>query len=126
MLHKDLLETKRTKQSHGNFTSISGHFSSNYSKIFHKTEVLMNISGSQACLNLNWFKSYNIKQNFVLIQFFQFCKKKKSNLQLINGHFTTISNHFSDNFTTIFHKTEVQKVILRCLEYLCLNWIKRS
>ena len=33
------------------------------------------------------------------------------NLRLINGRFPTISSHF---FANIFHKTEVQTVILRC------------
>ena len=36
---KDLSETKMTKLGVGHFTSISGHFSANYIKIFHKTEV---------------------------------------------------------------------------------------
>ena len=54
---KDILETKRTKQSHGNFTSLSGHFSTNYNKTFHKTEFLMNILGSKTCLSFNWIKA---------------------------------------------------------------------
>ena len=33
---------------------------------------------------------------------------------LINGHFTTISGHFFANCMFIFHKTEVQTMILRC------------
>ena len=56
--------------------------------------------------------------------FFQFCKKKNEKLQFINGHFTTIYGHFSANHDKIFHKTEVQTVILRGLVYLYLNWIK--
>ena len=51
-----------------------------------------------------------------------YCTKKETTLRV--GHFTTISGHFSANYTNIFHKTEVQTVILRCLVYLCLNWIK--
>ena len=46
------------------------------------------------------------------------------NLQLINGHFMTISGHFFVNYMNIFHKTEISTVILRCLTYLNLNWIK--
>ena len=33
-------------------------------------------------------------------------------------------NHLLANFINIFHKTEVQKVILRCLVSLNYNWIK--
>ena len=40
------------------------------------------------------------------------------------GNFTTISGHFFVNYMNIFHKTEISTVILRCLTYLNLNWIK--
>ena len=46
------------------------------------------------------------------------------NLQFINGHSMTISGHFFVNYMNIFHKTEISTVILRCLTYLNLNWIK--
>ena len=42
----------------------------------------------------------------------------------INSHFTTIIYHFSVNYVFIFHKTEFQTVILRCLTSLNLNWCK--
>ena len=45
--------------------------------------------------------------------------KKK---QLINGHSTTISDHFFTNCMLIFHKTKIQTVILRCSRSLNLNW----
>jgi hypothetical protein len=45
-------------------------------------------------------------------------------LQLIDGRFMTIFGHFFANFIYIFHKTEVQTVIFRCLTGLDLNWIK--
>ena len=54
----------------------------------------------------------------------QFCKKNTKNLWLINGHFRTISGHFLVNCMKIFHKKEVQTVILRWLVCLNLNWIK--
>ena len=41
---------------------------------------------------------------------------------LINGHFTTISCHFFANCMLIFHKTEIQTVILRWLTNLNPNW----
>ena len=40
------------------------------------------------------------------------------------GHFTTIYGHFFANYIDIFHKTEIQTVILRCLVCKNLNWIK--
>ena len=36
----------------------------------------------------------------------------------------TISGHFFANYMYIFHKTEIQMVILRCLMSLKLNWFK--
>ena len=44
--------------------------------------------------------------------------------QLINGHFTTIAGHFFAKCMYIFHKTEVQTVILKCLTSLNPNWYK--
>ena len=40
------------------------------------------------------------------------------------GHFTTISGHFFTSYIYIFHKTEVQTVILKCWTSLNLIWIK--
>ena len=45
--------------------------------------------------------------------------------QLINGHFTTMSGHFFANYMFVFHKTEVQVVILRCLKSPKPNWYNR-
>jgi hypothetical protein len=42
----------------------------------------------------------------------------------INDRVTTISGHFFAICIFIFHKTEVQTVILRCLTGLNLNWFK--
>ena len=39
-------------------------------------------------------------------------------------HFKTISGYFIANHVKIFHTTEVQMIILRCLMSLNLNWIK--
>ena len=50
---------------------------------------------------------------------FKFGRKENEKLPLINGHFMTISGRFSASYIEIFHKTEVQMVILRCL--VCLN-----
>ena len=43
---------------------------------------------------------------------------------MINGYFTTISGHFFANCIFIFHKTEVQMVILMCLSGLKSDWFK--
>ena len=70
------------------------------------------------CLNSNWIKIYD--KNLKL--FWQVCfstleEKKNENLSFKNGH-------FFGNYINIFHKTEIQLVILRCLVCKNLNWIK--
>ena len=45
-------------------------------------------------------------------------------ITITNAHFTNISGHFSANCMVIFHKTEVQRVILRCSTGLNLDWLK--
>ena len=55
---------------------------------------------------------------------FNFRRKKTKNLSFKNGHFLTICGHLFGNYIHIFHKTEIQTVILRCLVGLNLNWIK--
>ena len=74
---------------------------------------------SQLDQNL-WHKS----QMFLASMFFNFGRQKDENLSFKNGHFSTICGHFYGNFMDIFHKTEIQMVILRCLVCLNLNWIK--
>ena len=67
-------------------------------------------------LNLNWFRSYDTK-----------CKNIFSDLansRNVNGRFLTISSQFSAIYIIIFHKTEVQAVILRCWTGLNHNWFK--
>ena len=46
------------------------------------------------------------------------------NLQLINNRLMTIFSHLFANFKKIFCKTEAQRVILRCLTGLNINWFK--
>ena len=104
--------------------AISVHFFANYMNIFHKTEIQAVILRCIVGLNPNWIKSNDMNHNFVFVSIFQFCMKKRENLQLIYGHFTTIYGHLLAIHYNIFHKTEVQTVILRCLGHLYLNWIK--
>ena len=56
--------------------------------------------------------------------FFKLEEKKKLNSSFKNGHFSTISGHFFAIYISIFHKTEIMMVILRCLVWPNLNLIK--
>ena len=76
------------------------------------------------CLNPNGIKIYDINHNFFDKCVFQFWKKKIENLSFKNGHFTPISGHFFGTYISIFHKTEIQTVILRCLVCKNCSWIK--
>ena len=88
--------------------------------IFHKTEVLMVILRCLTGLNLDWFKSYGLRCSLRLHASSANSKKR----QLINSHFKTIYGHFFANYMFIFHKTEIQTVILRCLTIINLNCYK--
>ena len=79
----------------------------------------VNVSKSQLNQNL-WHKL----QMFLTSLFFNFGRKKTENLSFKNGHFLTICGHFYGNYIDIFHKTEIQMVILRCLMSLNFNWFK--
>ena len=77
------------------------------------------------CLNPNWIQSYDLKHKYFRdLGFCNFVRKNNEKFRLINGHFMTISGQFFANYIKIFHKTEVQTVILRCLLSLNLNLIK--
>ena len=111
---------KSTTQWVGYFETISGHFFGNYINISHKTEVLIVVLMCLTYWNPYLIKNYNIKHNFCHFCFFQFCKKK-------NWKITTHKWPFFDHFWPFFGQllyTEVQTVILRCLVYLYLDWIK--
>ena len=73
------------------------------------------------CVNLNWFKSYGLRCSKRPCK----CSVNSKMWQLINGHFTTMSGHFLPKNMVIFHKTEIQTVILRCLTSLNLNRFQR-
>ena len=60
----------------------------------------------------------------ILMIFSSYIESDALNLWLINGRFLTISSHFFAKYMNIFHKTEVQTVILRCWTGLKLNWFK--
>jgi hypothetical protein len=61
-------------------------------------------------LILQWTEnfSYPLKNQIVIV----LCVKKRNYLYI--GHFTTLSGHFFANYINIFHKIELQMVILMC------------
>ena len=64
---------------------------------------------------LNVFKTLKTRKNLEGVS-------KRS--RLTNCHFTIISSQISAIYIIIFHKTEVQTVILRCWTGLYHNWFK--
>merc|ERR1711997_1267087 len=89
--------------------------------IFHRTGVLMVILRCLTGLNLDWLKSYGLR-----------CSLRphasSANSQKIATDIWPCSDHtlpFFANYIFVFHKTEIQTVILRCLTSLNLNWYKR-
>ena len=61
-----------------------------------------------------------VKSEVMLMHIYSESKR----MTITNAHFTTISGHFSANCILIFHKNEVQTVILGCLTGLNLDWFK--
>ena len=116
---------KDTTFTFGHFTTISVHFLVNYIFIFSQKLSAdghfegLNVSKSQLDQNL-WHKS----KKCLTSVFFNFGREFFENLSFKNGHFSTICVHFFGNYIDIFHKTEIQMVILRCLVCLNLNRVK--
>ena len=100
--------------------TISDYFFVNSIFIFHNTKVQIVILRCLMGLNLDWFKSYGLRCSLRLCA----CSANSQERQLIISHFTTTSGNFFANYMNIFHKTEVQTIILRCLTSLNLNWYK--
>ena len=61
---------------------------------------------------------------FVISFYFQFCKKKNWNFLTHKWPFYDHFWPFFGNYIKIFHKAEIQTVILRCFEGQNFNWIK--
>ena len=117
--------SKDTTFAFGNFTTIYGHFFCQLHRYLSQNvgadshfEVL-NKSKSQLDQKLQ-----DKTQHFLSPLFFNFGRKNLENLWLLNDPFLTLFGHFFANYMKIFHKTEAQTVILRCLVCLNLNWIK--
>ena len=68
-------EMKSTTQWLCYFKTISGHFFGNFINISHKNKILVVMMGPNY-LNPHLINNYDIKHNFVISSFFQFCKKK--------------------------------------------------
>ena len=71
-------------------------------------------------LDSNWFNSYGLRCNLKL-------RASSVNSQKIATDKWKIYDHiwpFFANYMFIFHKIEIQTVILRCLTSLNLNWYK--
>ena len=100
--------------------TIPGHFLAMYVFIFHKTEVLTVILRCLTGLNLDWVKSYGLRCS--LRPNASSANSKK--IAIDKQSFQTMSGHSFANYMFIFHKTEIQTVLLRCLRSLNLNWYK--
>ena len=90
--------------------------------IFHKTEIQTVILRCITGLNLDWFKIYGLRCRMRL------CVGSANSQKIATAKwpFKTISGHFFASYMFIFHKTEVQTVILRCLTSLNLIWIRHE
>ena len=124
VIYKGTFISKQTlfkiQQSNNLCTTIPGHFLAMYVFIFHKTEVLTVILRCLTGLNLDWVKSYGLRCS--LRPNASSANSKK--IAIDKQSFQTMSGHSFANYMFIFHKTEIQTVLLRCLRSLNLNWYK--
>ena len=88
--------------------------------IFHKTEVYLINLRCLMGVNLNWFKSYGLR-----------CSKRPCKCSVNSKNVATDKWPFYDHVgpffakdMVIFHKTEIQMVILRCLTGLHSDYFK--
>ena len=54
----------------------------------------------------------------------KYSHRHKKQKKLWVGHFMILSDHFLANYLYVFHKIELQTIILMCLTCLNLFWIK--
>ena len=88
--------------------------------IFHKTEVQTVILRCSMGLNLDWFKIYGLWCRWRP----RACLANFQNLLTDKWSFYYHILPFFANCMLIFHKTEIQTVILRCLTSLNPSWYK--
>ena len=101
--------------------AISGHFSANCMFIFHKNQVQTVILRCLTGLNFDWLKSYGLRWRWRPRNRLANSQKKATEKCPFYYHIWP----FFANCMFIYHKTEVQTVILRCLTSLNLNWYNR-
>ena len=89
--------------------------------IFHKTEIQTVILRCLTSLNLNWFKSYGLRCSERPCE----CSVNSKNVATDKWPFYDHVSPFFAKDMLIFHKTEIQTVILRCLTSLNLFWFQR-
>ena len=80
----------------------------------------MVVRSAQLYMNVNTYK----KAYFFLHSNPKYYRLFGNEREFKNGRCRTISGHFFANCINIFHKTEVQTVILMCLMGQNLNWFK--
>ena len=111
--------SKRNWKKCCRFRTISDNFFfANYVNTFHKTEVQTVILRGLTGLDSDRFKSYDLRCNLKL-------RASSVNSQKIATDNWKIYDHiwpFFANYMFIFHKLEVQMVILRCWTSLNLNY----
>ena len=88
--------------------------------IFHKTEVLTVILRGLTDLNLDWVKSYGLRCSL------RHRANSANSQKIVTDKWSFLDRTwpFFANYIFVFHKTEIQTVILRCLVNLNLNWYK--
>ena len=120
---KDWKLKKETTFAFGYFSTTSGHFFTIHICIFHKILVLTVILRGWTYLNPNGIKIYDINYKMVWQVCFLYLEEKKWKFKIQKWPFFDHLWSFFGNYMAIFHKTEIQTVILRCLLGLNLNWI---
>ena len=99
---------------------MSGHFFANCMLIFHKTEVQMVILRCLTGLHLDWFRHYGLRCRWRPCTCLANSQKIATDKWPFCDHIWT----FFANCMFIFHKTEIQKVILKCWTSLNSKWFR--
>ena len=119
-LHASLANSQKIATDKWPCTDQNLPFFANYILIFHKTEIQTIILRCITCLNLYWFKNYGLRCNLrPKASSVSFQKIATDKWPFYNQIWSFFVNHM-----VIFHKTEIQTVILKCLMSLNLNWHK--
>ena len=101
-------------------TTISDHFSANCMFIFHKKEVQTVILRCLMGLNIDWFKKFCLRCKWRP----RACLANFQNITTDKWTFYYRIWPFFANCMVIFHKNEIQTVILRCLRIININCYK--